>query len=108
MMAGLGIWGFAFVVAIYGMAIFGASLFVEWLVVKHVMDDPAKGLLVSVFGAFMVTFVYILASGSADSMILIISVCGLAFALLLSLPQYLRRKRANAGQDGVDESSENL
>ncbi len=43
---------FIFGMLLIGLTIFGSSLFVEWLVVKHIMDNPANGLIVSILGTF--------------------------------------------------------
>jgi hypothetical protein len=89
----VGILGYIFVSVILGLTIFGGSLFVEWLIIKHVMDNPANGLIASVFGAFLVPASGIIAAGYFDKFA-VISLCGgLGFALLLALPSFLKRKK---------------
>jgi hypothetical protein len=85
--------GYGIVIVILGLTIFGGSLFVEWMIIKHVMDNPANGLLASIFGAFLVPAIGTLAAGYFDRLVAIGLGGGLLFALGLACPSYLKRKR---------------
>jgi hypothetical protein len=90
----MGMIGYLIGILLIGLMIFGASLFVEWLVVKHVMDNPANGLIVSILGAFAILTGAYLVGGFFDEAMFVTLPGGLVFALLLALPGYLRRKKA--------------
>jgi lipid-A-disaccharide synthase-like uncharacterized protein len=98
----IGIWGYGFLILVFGLMIFGGSLFVEWLAIKHVMDNPASGLLASIFGAFLVLLIGYVVTGNMDSTGLIALIGGLLFALAISFPNYLKRKK-NFAQTQMDD-----
>jgi thiol:disulfide interchange protein len=99
---GIDLFVYGFSILVVGLMIFGVSLFVEWLVIKHVMDNPANGLLASVFGAFMVFFLGSLITGNLGSTGVIALVGGLLLALAFSMPSYFKRKK-NFVQQQTDE-----
>jgi hypothetical protein len=88
----IGFGGFAFIVFILTLTIYGMSLFVEWGLIKHVMDDPAKGLLASVIGSALIHFLPALFSGHFDLIFLLIFITSLFFALIMCIPSYRRRR----------------
>jgi hypothetical protein len=95
-------WAYGLLIFLFGLSIFGGSLFVEWLVIKHVMDNPANGLLASIFGAFLIPAIGIIGTGHFDSFIVICLLGGLLFALALAFPGYLKRRKNFADQQ-LDE-----
>lgn len=92
----MGIGFIIFGIFIGGLSIYGTSLLVEWLIIKHVMDNPAHGLVVAITIPFVLGIIYQIFTGSFDTLSIIIGVPAYLLALSFGYPSYLRRKRAYA------------
>ncbi len=102
-------WQLLIAMSVTGIGIWAFSFFTEWLIVKRVIDNPAKGGIVSIFLSFAIALVWNvidMANGKQAVVTwqtLLILFGGLGGALLLQWPGYKRAKRKYEMHTEVDE-----
>jgi hypothetical protein len=97
---------FIFGFLITAISTYGFSVIIELVAIKHIMDDPVKGLLVSIFVGWVLTIVWQISVFGFSLSGLATDVAGLFGAFALAYPGIRRFRRKQAEENQISQTFE--